>query len=194
MVIKGIEENGDLRATRLGGLYPAKLGEGPVDILGSAEVAKGVLSFGSMHRTDANQHEFSWESARVITGLSPRESTCREEFVLPEVVKEELQWPDVDLALATWSRFSANDDEAIDDALFSKRPQTPQVLLLDPPGRFGFNSDTFIKDEIRLISRARSPVVKWCTRGSIVDPGLQLEKHVLLIELPKICGGLGDPR
>ena len=73
MVIRGIEENGDLRATRLGGLYPAKLGEGPVDVLGSAEIVKGVLSFGSMHRPDAGQHAFSWESARIITGFSPRE-------------------------------------------------------------------------------------------------------------------------
>ena len=71
MVVKKIEDNGDLRATRSGGLYPAKLGEGPVDILGSNGPVKGILSFGSMHRRDAENFDYSWDNVRIITGHSP---------------------------------------------------------------------------------------------------------------------------
>ena len=71
MVVSKIEENGELKAVRSGGLYPAKLGEGPVMLLGDQEDVVGILSFGSMHRTDAADLAVTWDNARIITGHDP---------------------------------------------------------------------------------------------------------------------------
>jgi putative aminopeptidase FrvX len=71
MVVSSIEPNGELRVNRLGGLYPWKLGEGPLDILGDRKIVKGVLSMGSTHTLDASEQSISWETVRIITGLSP---------------------------------------------------------------------------------------------------------------------------
>ena len=71
MVVSSIEPNGELRATRLGGLYPWKLGEGPLDILGDRKMIRGVFSMGSTHILNASEQSISWETVRIITGLSP---------------------------------------------------------------------------------------------------------------------------
>jgi putative aminopeptidase FrvX len=70
MVVSSIETYGELRVTRLGGLYPWKLGEGPVDILGDRKVIRGVLSMGSTHTINASEQSVTWETVRIITGLS----------------------------------------------------------------------------------------------------------------------------
>jgi putative aminopeptidase FrvX len=71
MVVTRIEENGDLRVTRSGGLHPWKLGEGPLDILGDRETIQGILSMGSTHTPKAAEQTITWEDVRVITGLMP---------------------------------------------------------------------------------------------------------------------------
>ena len=71
MVVSSIEQNGELRVTRLGGLYPWKLGEGPLDILGDRKIIRGVLSMGSTHTRNASEQPSSWETVRIITGLLP---------------------------------------------------------------------------------------------------------------------------
>ena len=109
MVVQGIDDSGDLRATRLGGLYPAKLGEGPVDILGGVSTVKGIFSFGSMHRRDAEKFEYTWESARIITGLSQQE--LRERGVLigttavpsREMRGPVIMGPESDPLVASWT-------------------------------------------------------------------------------------------
>lgn len=70
MVVTGIDDKGDLRVTRSGGLFPSKLGEGPVDILGEKTTVQGVFSIGSMHRKDAADLVIGWDDAWIITGLS----------------------------------------------------------------------------------------------------------------------------
>ncbi len=72
MVVTAIEPDGALKVDRSGGLYPAKIGEGPVDIIGDGEIVSGVLCMGSMHRPDAASHRFTWEEVYVATDL-PRE-------------------------------------------------------------------------------------------------------------------------
>jgi putative aminopeptidase FrvX len=71
MVVTGIEDDGRLRVDRSGGLYPAKIGEGPVEIVGDDGIVPGVLSMGSMHRSDAGTRRIAWEDVRILTGLTP---------------------------------------------------------------------------------------------------------------------------
>ena len=70
MVVTKVEADGTLRVKRSGGLYPFKLGEGPVDILGDERTITGVLSMGSMHRADAANIAIKWSDVWVMTGFS----------------------------------------------------------------------------------------------------------------------------
>ncbi len=70
MVVTRIEANGDLRVDRSGGLYPWKLGEGPVEILGDRDTCTGVLSMGSTHTPGAGSQSPTWSTVWVKTGLS----------------------------------------------------------------------------------------------------------------------------
>jgi putative aminopeptidase FrvX len=70
-VVTGIEMDGRLRVGRSGGLYPWKLGESPVQILGDKEGISGVLSFGSTHEADGRKEVITWPDVSVLTGLSP---------------------------------------------------------------------------------------------------------------------------
>jgi putative aminopeptidase FrvX len=71
MTVSRIHANGDLAVVRSGGLYPWKIGEGPLDILGDYETITGVLSMGSTHIADPYAQGIRWDAVRVITGLSP---------------------------------------------------------------------------------------------------------------------------
>ena len=73
MVITGIEPDGNLHVTRSGGLFPWKLGEGPVEILGDQETILGAVSAGSGHSRSVVSQELTWERVRVLTGLAPKD-------------------------------------------------------------------------------------------------------------------------
>jgi putative aminopeptidase FrvX len=51
-------------------LYPVKIGEGPVEIVGDEGTLLGVLSMGSMHVADAAGRAVGWGDVRVMTGVS----------------------------------------------------------------------------------------------------------------------------
>lgn len=70
MVVTRLEADGSLRVDRAGGLYPWKLGEGPVEIFGDRGRALGLLSMGSTHTAAAADQTVTWSSVRVLTGLS----------------------------------------------------------------------------------------------------------------------------
>jgi putative aminopeptidase FrvX len=74
MVVTAIEKDGSLRVDRSGGLYPWKLGEGPVEILSddvdSSGPVIGVLSMGSTHG-GVGDKAIEWQDVRVMTGLTP---------------------------------------------------------------------------------------------------------------------------
>jgi putative aminopeptidase FrvX len=72
MVVTRIEPDGSLKVDRSGGLFPWKLGEGPVQILGDEATITGVLSMGSGHVSAGADHAITWDRARVLTGLSTR--------------------------------------------------------------------------------------------------------------------------
>ena len=76
MVVTRIEADGTLRVDRSGGLYPWKLGEGPVEIVGDTATITGVLSMGSTHSLDAAGQSMTWEKVRIITGLPPEQLTA----------------------------------------------------------------------------------------------------------------------
>ena len=69
LAVHAIEADGRLRVGRSGGLFPWKLGEAPVEILGDKATVTGVLSMGAGH--SAGSRAIEWADVRVITGLSP---------------------------------------------------------------------------------------------------------------------------
>jgi putative aminopeptidase FrvX len=71
MVVTGVEPDGSLRVDRSGGLFPCKIGEGPVEVLGDSGSVTALLSMGSMHRPDAGSRSITWADVRLLTGLSP---------------------------------------------------------------------------------------------------------------------------
>ncbi|HEY0866764.1 MAG TPA: hypothetical protein VGE01_05280 [Fimbriimonas sp.] len=79
IIVRRIEPDGRIRVTSLGGMWPWKLGEGPVELLG-AEPLPGVLSFGGIHTEDpaspaviAKEKALTWEMATVFAGCSAEE-------------------------------------------------------------------------------------------------------------------------
>ena len=84
LMVVGAEADGRLVVTNLGGVYPWKWGEGPVQILTPGEPLTGILSFGSIHTNDAGspaaqarERALTWGDARVFTGLTPGKLAAR---------------------------------------------------------------------------------------------------------------------
>lgn len=84
MVVREIEPSGQMVVAPLGGLFPWKLGEGPVQVLASSGPIDAVLGFGSIHTEDpssrvrrAVEGPVKWSHARVETYLSPSELAAR---------------------------------------------------------------------------------------------------------------------
>ncbi|MGI4787783.1 MAG: hypothetical protein ACRYFS_02920 [Janthinobacterium lividum] len=79
MVVR-VESDGRLVVTNMGGLFPWKWGEGPVQILASSGLLDGVLSFGSIHTSDpsstaaaARERALTWADTKIFMGLSAEE-------------------------------------------------------------------------------------------------------------------------
>jgi putative aminopeptidase FrvX len=70
MVVTKIGDDGVLSVDRSGGLYPWKMGEGPITILGDVEVVTGILCMGSTHGSVSDK-AVTWADVRVLTGLTP---------------------------------------------------------------------------------------------------------------------------
>ncbi len=73
MVITKVPEDGRLRATRSGGLFPWKLGETPVEVMGDQGHVLGLLSMGSTHTPQAAEKAVTWEDVWIETGLGLKE-------------------------------------------------------------------------------------------------------------------------
>jgi putative aminopeptidase FrvX len=74
VVVTKLDSGGILRVDKSGGLYPWKIGECPLEILGDRETVPGVLSMGSVHSRGMRQKSsVLWEDVYVHTGLSPEE-------------------------------------------------------------------------------------------------------------------------
>jgi len=69
LAVHAIEPDGQLRVGRSGGLFPWKLGEAPVEIIGDHATITGVLAMGAGH--GAGEQAITWADVRVITGLTP---------------------------------------------------------------------------------------------------------------------------
>src|SRR5579862_910788 len=79
MIVRRVESDGSLAVGSLGGLFPWKLGEGPVQIMAKGTL-NGILSFGSIHTADkgsnvrrADTTTIDWDMACVLTGISATE-------------------------------------------------------------------------------------------------------------------------
>ena len=73
MVVTGIDSDGKLRIARSGALFPYKMGERPVTIVGDGDPITGVASIGSTHTADAETRSITWDDVRIITGLTPQQ-------------------------------------------------------------------------------------------------------------------------
>ncbi|HHW88635.1 MAG TPA: M20/M25/M40 family metallo-hydrolase [Chloroflexi bacterium] len=69
LTVHAIEADGQLRVGPSGGLFPWKLGEAPVEILGDRSTITGVLAMGAGH--GAGEQAITWADVRVLTGLTP---------------------------------------------------------------------------------------------------------------------------
>ena len=67
LIIKRIEDDGKIRVATMGGTYPWKYGEGPMDILGDSGVVPAILCFGAMHVTEESPiHAIRSEGGRPL--------------------------------------------------------------------------------------------------------------------------------
>lgn len=78
MMVRQILPDGSLTIAPLGGIFPWKLGEGPVTILASSGSIEGILSVGSIHTESpmsaakaAKTTVLTWDMVTVRTGQSP---------------------------------------------------------------------------------------------------------------------------
>jgi putative aminopeptidase FrvX len=80
LLVRQVNGDGTLKVAPLGGIFPWKLGEGPVTIMAQSGFFDGVLSVGSIH-TESNLSSakraktdvLTWDMTTVITGLSREE-------------------------------------------------------------------------------------------------------------------------
>lgn len=77
MIVKSINQKGNLNIRKLGGSFPWVYGEGVVDILGDFQTISGILSFGSRHVSHESPQKLQqedkplhWENAWVETKCS----------------------------------------------------------------------------------------------------------------------------
>jgi putative aminopeptidase FrvX len=80
MIVTHVLDNGRLKVKNLGGSFPWKYGEGPVDIIADdGSVVRAILSVGSIHtRTGpiselADKRPLTWDMVTLYTGLSAEE-------------------------------------------------------------------------------------------------------------------------
>lgn len=66
LIVKRINEDGSLRVSPLGGIFPFAFGQGPVEVMGDRTLFSGVLSFGSLHisKDSTNVHKMIPEEYR----------------------------------------------------------------------------------------------------------------------------------
>ena len=84
MIVTELLPDGRLCVRNIGGLYPWKVGEGPVDVLADdGEIVRAVLSVGSTHtRTGpiselAAKRALTWDMVTLFTGLTRDEVLAR---------------------------------------------------------------------------------------------------------------------
>lgn len=81
LIVSHILDDGRLRVKRLGGAFPWKYGEGPMDVIAdNGDVFTAILSFGSTHTRSGPVGEFrrgertpTWDDVTLFTGLDPAE-------------------------------------------------------------------------------------------------------------------------
>jgi putative aminopeptidase FrvX len=79
LLVTGIGDDGALGVAPLGGVFPWKWGEGPVEILATSETIAGIVSLGSIHtgsphsaaRQARDGRAPTWDDVRVVTGRRP---------------------------------------------------------------------------------------------------------------------------
>jgi len=78
MIVTGVLDNGRLKVSNMGGAFPWKYGEGPIDVLADkGDIVRALLSVGSLHtRTGViselrDRRALTWDMVTLYTGLTP---------------------------------------------------------------------------------------------------------------------------
>lgn len=84
MIVTDVRADGRLQVSNMGGSFPWKYGEGPVDVMtDDGATVRGILSVGSTHtRTGAiselsRSRALTWDMVTIFTGLSREETLAR---------------------------------------------------------------------------------------------------------------------
>ena len=84
MIVTDILPDGRLKVRNMGGSFPWKYGEGPVDVLADdGSIVRALLSVGSLHtRTGPvaelrDRRALTWDLVTLYTGLSPEDLLAR---------------------------------------------------------------------------------------------------------------------
>ncbi len=72
VLVTQVHADGTLGVNRSGALYPYKIGERPLTILGDHGQATGLLGFGSTHGGAGERIGHDWADLRITTGLAPQ--------------------------------------------------------------------------------------------------------------------------
>ncbi|MBI2195291.1 MAG: M42 family peptidase [Planctomycetes bacterium] len=67
VVVKRVEADGRLALDRLGGSFPWRYGEGPMDVLADSGVLTGILSAGASHVSEESASLFQLKTGRALT-------------------------------------------------------------------------------------------------------------------------------
>jgi putative aminopeptidase FrvX len=80
MLVTDVRPDGRLCVENIGGSYPWKYGEGPVDVIAdNGTLVRGILSVGSTHAVSGPVHELktqralTWRDVTIFTGMEPEE-------------------------------------------------------------------------------------------------------------------------
>ena len=193
MVVTSIEPDGTLRVAASGGLMPFKLGEGPVEILGDTESVTGVFSIGSMHRKDAGKVQVTWDTVRVLTGLTPealaqagvRPGSCA--VPLRTVCGPVFLGPQEDPLIAAWT-FDDRMGVAVLLRLLAElkqrgiRPARPTLICFTVHEEGGCHG-------AKVLAHAEKPEVFIAIDGCPMPPGapLKLDGRPGVWSMDKVC-------
>lgn len=178
MTVTAVEADGSLRVIASGSLYPWKLGEGPVEVLGDKGAAAGILSMGSTHTADAGERRVGWDGVRILTGLSPAE--VRERGVRPgspAVPAAAVRGPVLlgdgdDPLVAAWTF-----DDRMGIVALLRALDTLRNEALEPPGPtiFAFTvHEESGGDGAKILAQRERPEVFVAVDGCPVVPGAPL--------------------
>ena len=119
---------------------------------------------------------------RVYQNRSDSINPAASQSIPPQRRQEELQRLDLDAPFDARPVLAADDYGTPDEPFLGERAQAAEVFLLDAAGRLRFYRDAVVEDEVHLVAGPGAPAGERRARPAVVDPGAQLQEHVVFEE------------